>query len=221
MSRLATWAEDKLGHRPQDLQLFERALTHPSFSRDNYQRLEFLGDRVLGLLIAEWLSERFPRDPEGQLSHRLTNLVSRSMCAAVGEELGVPNQLRLGKQAREDGAKRSENVVGDAVEALIAALYAEGGLELTRTFVRSAWESHVAKLDSAAPRHPKSLLHEWAEGRGRKPPLYEVVGRRGPPHSPTFTVRVSVAGAGDAEAEGSSKQEAETAAAAALLEKIG
>lgn len=220
MSGLKAWIADLVGHPPADLAPYQQALTHPSFGPANYQRLEFLGDRVLGLIIAEWLAERFPHEPEGQLSHRLTTLVSRATCAEVGNAIGVPAQLRLGKQAREDGAKRSDNVVGDAVEALIAAIYLDHGIEGARAFIRQHWLSHVGSTEAAAPRHPKSLLHEYAEGKGGKPPSYEVVGRRGPSHAPTFTVRASVRGLGEAEAEGNSKQEAETAAAAALLEKI-
>lgn len=219
MSRLQKWVGERLGHEPKELCLFERALTHPSFGKTHYQRLEFLGDRVLGLVIAEWLEERFPRDPEGQLSHRLTSLVSRSTCAEVGSAIDVPGVMRLGKQAREDGATRSDNVVGDVVEALIAALYLDGGLEAARAFIRRQWEAHVAAL-TEAPRHPKSVLHELAEAKRRKNPVYEVVKASGPSHAPTFTVRVSIGSLGEAEGTGSSKQEAETAAASALLEKL-
>jgi ribonuclease-3 len=219
LSQLTTWIAGQLGHEPKELCLFERALTHPSFGRQHYQRLEFLGDRVLGLVIAEWLEERFPRDPEGQLSHRLTSLVSRTTCAEVGVAMEVPVVMRLGKQAREDGAARSDNVVGDVVEALIAALYLDGGLEAARAFIRKAWEPHLAQL-TEAPRHPKSVLHELAEARRRRNPVYEVVKSSGPSHAPTFTVKVSIGSLGEAEGVGSSKQEAETAAAVALLEKL-
>jgi ribonuclease-3 len=219
LSQLTTWIAGQLGHEPKELCLFERALTHPSFGRQHYQRLEFLGDRVLGLVIAEWLEERFPRDPEGQLSHRLTSLVSRTTCAEVGVAIEVPVVMRLGKQAREDGAARSDNVVGDVVEALIAALYLDGGLEAARAFIRRTWEPHLAQL-TEAPRHPKSVLHELAEARRRRNPVYEVVRSSGPSHAPTFTVKVSIGSLGEAEGVGSSKQEAETAAAVALLEKL-
>ena len=216
---IAAFVRDAFGHAPKDALLFERALTHPSFGRDNYQRLEFLGDRVLGMVMAEWLSERFPAEQEGSLSHRFTTLVSRAVCAEVGFDIGVPDHLRLGKQALEDGAARSDNVVGDAVEALIGALYLETGLDGPRRFIRRAW-ARLLDTQASAPRHPKSLLHEWAEGNGRKPPLYEVIDRSGPPHAPRFTVRASVRGLGEADGQGSSKQEAETAAATALLEQI-
>lgn len=219
MSKLEQWLGNQLGHSPRETCLFERALTHPSHGKAHYQRLEFLGDRVLGLVIAEWLEERFPHDPEGQLSHRLTALVSRTTCAEVGMAIDVPAVMRLGKQAREDGASRSENVVGDVVEALIAALYLDADLETARRFIRKHWEPHLAKL-TEAPRHPKSILHELAEAKRRRTPVYEVVQTSGPPHAPTFTVRVSLGNLGEADGQGSSKQEAETAAAAALLEKL-
>jgi ribonuclease-3 len=220
MSRDVTaFVRDQLGHDPADPGLFERALTHPSAGRDNFQRLEFLGDRVLGLVMAEWLSERFPREQEGLLSHRFTTLVSRAYCAQVGLEIGLPDQLRLGKQAVEDGATRSENVVGDAVEALIAALYLDQGYDAAKGFVRRCWAGFI-DAQSSAPRHPKSLLHEWAQGNGRKPPTYELVARSGPPHAPEFTVRAAVNGLGAADGIGSTKQDAETAAATALLEQV-
>ncbi|MBA3511409.1 ribonuclease III [Sphingomonas sp.] len=219
MSDLATFVRDKLGHQPNDLALFERALTHPSFGRDHYQRLEFLGDRVLGLVMAEWLSELFPSEPEGLLSHRFTNLVSRAQCALVARDLGLVDYLRLGKQAWDDGGSQSDNILGDVTEGLIGALYLEGGVNAARSFIRRAW-APIVDSQSSAPRHPKSLLHEWAEGHGRKPPTYKVIERTGPPHAPRFTVRASVKGYGEADGEGSSKHEAETAAATALLEQL-
>lgn len=219
MSKIRTFVQERLGCVPKDLAVYERALTHPSHGRDHYQRLEFLGDRVLGLVIAEWLEEKFPRDAEGLLSHRLTSLVSRATCAEVGQAIGVPTVLRLGKQAREDGASRSENVVGDVVEALIAAIYVDIGLDAARTFIRTNWEEPLAAL-AEAPRHPKSLLHELAEARKRRTPTYEVVQTSGPSHAPTFTVRVSIGSLGQAEGSGSSKQDAEKAAAASLLEQL-
>ncbi len=219
MSKVAAFIEQQTGVRPTNLTLYERALTHPSHGRDHYQRLEFLGDRVLGLVIAEWVGERFPTDAEGLLSHRLTSLVSRATCAEVGQAMGVGSMIRLGRQAREDGAARSENVVGDVVEALIAALFVDHGLDATRAFVRRHWAGPLAALGEA-PRHPKSLLHELAEAKKRRSPIYEVIATSGPSHAPTFTVRVSVGSLGMAEGTGSSKQEAETAAAASLLEQL-
>ena len=216
---VADWLATATGYRPRDLARFELALTHASKSEANYQRLEFLGDRVLGLVIASWLYELFPDEPEGQLSRRLNVLVSRAMCAEIAREIGVPERMRLGKQAREDGASNSDNVVGDVVEALIGALLIDGGIEVADAFIRRAWEPHLDGQGNA-PVHPKSALQELAAARGFKTPVYEVAGRTGAQHSPRFTVRVSVGAAGEASAEGSSKQEAETAAAEALLEQL-
>jgi ribonuclease-3 len=213
------WIEQTLRHRPRDAALFERALTHPSHNEAHYERLEFLGDRVLGLIAASWVYELFPDEPEGKLSRRLNALVSGETCAEIGRELGVGGQMRLGKQARDDGANDSDNVLGDIVEALIGALYLEGGLEAATAFVRRAWQGRVDR-NEAAPKHPKSVLQEWAAAHDRKPPVYRMTGRSGPHHSPRFIVEVAIAGVGEASADGLSKQEAETAAAKALLEKL-
>src|SRR5215212_1432799 len=220
MSRdVATFVREKLGHEAKDLHLFELALTHSSVGRDSYERLEFLGDRVLGMVIARALYERYPAEPEGNLSRRYNALVARETCAENGRDIGVPALVRLGKQAREDGASQSENVVGDVVESLIGALLLDGGLEAAERFILKSWEPHLAE-QRKAPQHPKSGLQELAAAKGVKTPLYEVVARTGAHHSPKFTVRVSVPGLGDATAEGTSKQEAETAAAAALLSTL-
>ena len=219
MSDLASFVRDQLGHSTRNLDLFERALTHSSVGGDSYERLEFLGDRVLGVVIARALYDRHPGEPEGSLSKRYNALVARETCAEVGRELGIPAQLRLGKQARGDGANQSDNVVGDAVEALIGALLLDGGMSEAERFILARWEPYLAG-QGLAPQHPKSGLQELAAARGRKPPVYEIVARTGAHHSPKFTVRVSVGSLGEATAEGSSKQEAETAAAAALLEQL-
>lgn len=208
-----------LGYTPNDLTLFERALTHSSTQGNNYERLEFLGDRVIGLLIARWLYERFPHEPEGKLSRRFNSLVARETCAEVGRELGLPALIRLGKQAREDGANWSDNVVGDVVEALAGALFIDGGLKTAEQFVRRSWAS-LMEEQRKAPKHPKSALQELAAAKGLSNPDYEVIRRSGAHHSPSFTIRVSVGQLGQAEGEGASKQEAETAAAVALLETL-
>ena len=122
MSDVRAFVAETLGHDPRDISLFERALTHSSLGKDSYERLEFLGDRVVGLVIARLLYERFDKEPEGKLSRRYNVLVSRETCAEVGREIGLPGLINLGKQAREDGAQQSDNVIGDVVEALIGAL---------------------------------------------------------------------------------------------------
>jgi ribonuclease III len=216
---VSAFVRDKLGHEPRDPGLFELALVHSSVGGDSYERLEFLGDRVLGLVIATALYERYPKEPEGNLSKRYNGLVDRETCAENGREIGVPALVRLGKQAREDGASQSENVVGDVVEALIGALFLDGGLEAARRFILDLWEPDLA-MQRRAPQHPKSALQELAAARNCKPPTYEVVGRTGAHHAPRFTIKVSVEKLGEATADGASKQEAETAAAAALLTQL-
>jgi ribonuclease-3 len=216
---LRNFISAKLGHSVKDLALFERALTHSSLGRDSYERLEFLGDRVLGLVVGRWLYQRFDGEPEGQLSRRHNALVAREVCAQVGRELGLPPLIRLGKQAREDNASNSDNVLGDVVEALIGALLLDGGLEIADAFVRTAWGPHLDD-QGGAPVHPKSALQELAAARGLATPVYEIAARSGAQHAPRFTVRVAIRNAGEASAQGSSKQEAETAAALALLEQL-
>ncbi len=208
-----------LGHQPKDTALFEAALTHSSRTGDNYERLEFLGDRVLGLVIAQWLFERFPDEPEGKLSRRFNTLVDRVTCSDIGREMGLPAIIRLGKQARDDGANWSDNVVGDVVEALIGAVFIEGGLEPAEAMIRRLWEPLVEE-QRRVPKHPKSALQELAASRDLPNPHYEVVSRTGAHHAPQFTIRVSIRSLGEAEAEGPSKQDAETEAAKALLEKL-
>lgn len=216
---LADWIEARLGHRPGDLAPFERALTHGSQATANYERLEFLGDRVLGLVMAEWLFALFPNEPEGALSKRFNALVTGAICADVARGLGVAQHLKLGKQARDDGATDSDNVLGDVMEALIGALYLDAGLESARDAIRTAWGDRVTR-QASAPQHPKSALQEWAAAHNRRTPAYEIVDRSGPHHSPRFKVRVSIGTLAEETAEGSSKQEAETAAATALLAKL-
>jgi len=185
----------------------------------DYQRLEFLGDRVLGLVIAEWLYAD-SNAPEGKLSQRLNALVSRTTCAQVARAIGLPQHIRLGKQARDDGGTDSDNILGDVMEALIGALFVERGFEAARDFVRKAWAKPMAGGQGQS-KHPKAALQEWAAGNRRKPPEYTMIAREGPDHAATFTVRVAVKNVGEAEAKGSSKQEAETAAARLFMERFG
>ncbi|MBL0114087.1 MAG: ribonuclease III [Sphingomonadales bacterium] len=219
MSEIAAWLETALGITPRDHSLYDRALTHGSYGGDTYERLEFLGDRVLGLVIADWLYAAYENDAEGKLSFRLNALVTRASCAHVGRKIGVVPHIRLGKQARDDGAYDSDNVIGDVVEALIGALWLDHGMGPPRAFIRKHWAA-LMEGQQSAPRHPKSALQEWAAAHNRKPPVYAITDRFGPHHAPRFTVQVSLGSAGVATAEGSSKQEAETAAAAALLAKL-
>ncbi|MGZ8999075.1 MAG: ribonuclease III [Allosphingosinicella sp.] len=219
MNDLLAWVEQCTGYKPGNSKLFELALTHSSKAEENYERLEFLGDRVLGVSIAAWLYELFPEEPEGKLSRRLNVLVSRATCAEVARDIGVPERMRLGKQAREDGAQDSDNVLGDVVEAMIGAVFLEGGFERAEDVVQRLWAARIGEQERA-PKHPKSSLQEWAAANDRRPPVYELVGRSGMPHAPTFIVEVSIKNVGEAQGEGTTKQEAETEAAKALLGKL-
>jgi ribonuclease-3 len=219
LSDLLTWLAATFGRAPADPKPFERALTHGSHAGESYERLEFLGDRVLGLVVAEWLFELFPQEPEGQLSKRLNALVTGAVCADVARGLGVRGHLRLGKQARDDGASDSDNVLGDVMEALIGAWFREAGLDAARGFIRSAWGPRVHHADKP-PQHPKSALQEWAAANNRKTPEYTILDRSGPQHAPRFTVQVTIGRHAEAKATGASKQEAETEAAKTLLEKL-
>jgi ribonuclease-3 len=213
------WLE-RIGFTVGDEALWIEALTHGSMgaSRD-YQRLEFLGDRVLGLAIAEWLYRREDAS-EGELAQRLNALVSRATCAAIAQDIGLPEHVRLGKQARDDGAHTSDNVLGDVLEALLGANFLESSFSATREIVRDLWAEAVSG-HAGRSKHPKSALQEWAAGNRRKPPEYEVVDRSGPDHAAKFTVRVSVHKVGEVEGTGSSKQDAETEAARLFMERFG
>lgn len=218
MSDLVAFLTGALGAAPRALDLYTRALTHGSHDAADYQRLEFLGDRVLNLCVAELLYHRYVAEAEGSLAKRHAALVSGATCADVARSIGVVPFLRLGKQARDDGAAQSDNVLGDVTEALIGALYLDHGLPAASAFIERHW---LPRADTAtAPRHPKSALQEWAAEHRRKPPVYELVERSGSDHAPRFTVRVTVPLAGCADGSGLSKQEAQTAAAAALLERL-
>ncbi|MBF9151393.1 ribonuclease III [Novosphingobium sp. 1Y9A] len=208
------------GEAPARPDLWAEALTHGSMgvARD-YQRLEFLGDRVLGLVIAEWLHEKSDA-AEGKLSQRLNALVSRETCADVAREIDLSAHIRLGKQARDDGGARSDNILGDVMESLIGALFVERGFEAARAFVRKLWTKPMAS-GTGQRKHPKAALQEWAAGNRRKPPVYTLVAREGPDHAAKFTVAVEVKGVGSASATGSSKQEAETSAARAFMQAYG
>ena len=164
MSNLAAWVKDVFGVTPKEVSLYERALTHGSHGSDTYERLEFLGDRVLGLVVAQWIYGRFPNDAEVQLSQRFNTLVSGETCAEVGRTIQLSSRMRLGKQALDDGAYDSDNVLGDVVEALIGAVYLEHGLEAAAVFIRTQWE----------PLPMSSVLPHAIQSRNC---------RNGPPHT--------------------------------------
>lgn len=214
----------RLGHRFATPALLDEALRHRSapavrrHGRNSNERLEFIGDRVLGLLVAEWLIERFPREREGDLGKRLAALVSREALAGVAGSLDLGAHLTLLPEEARAGVAARHSVLADAMEAVLGALYLDGGLDAARGFVRRHWREQVEAMD-APPVAPKSRLQEWTLGRGLGLPEYRVLAVEGPPHRPLFRVEARL---GDvaAEAGGESKQAAETAAAEALYARL-
>ncbi len=213
----ADWLAELLPEKPTDIELYNRALTHGSTGQPDYQRLEFLGDRILGLVISEMLYRRYPDEAEGRLSHRLNALVAGSTCAEIARQINLNTYIRLGKQARDDGAQQSDNVLGDAMEAIIGALYLDQGLEAARGFIERLWGTMI-ETAQGAPKHPKSALQEWCAANGRKVPDYQITKKEGPPHAMRFEITVTVKGFAPVSASANSKQAAETAAALAFLE---
>lgn len=207
------------GAQPRNLALYHEALTHGSSGAGDYQRLEFLGDRVLGLVIASELFHRFPSAAEGELSSRLHALASGETCARIARAIDISAHVRFGAQAIGDGGRHSDNIAADVLEALIGALWLDLGEEAARAFIVHAWGAMIAG-QVAAPKHPKAALQEWALARKRKPPEYRLVSREGPDHAPRFRVAVAVGKLAEAEGEGASKQAAEKAAAAVLLARL-
>ena len=212
-----TYLGELVGCALEDEALWLEALTHGSTGNvRTYERLEFLGDRVLGLVIAEWL-HALGTGNEGKLSQRLNALVSRTMCAGIARNLGLGAHIRLGKQASDDGARDSDNVLGDVMDALIGACFVTQGYDAARAMVRRLWAVEVTG-HAGSTKHPKSELQEWAAMNKHKVPQYRLLDRSGPDHAARFIVEVSVPGLGEARGHGSSKQDAETAAAAAFIE---
>lgn len=216
--------EAKIGHRFSNPDLLVRALTHSSIAavagvRD-YERLEFLGDRVLGLIIADLLLKRFPNEVEGDLAVRLNALVRAETCTDVARDLDLSDFVRLTPGEEKAGAGDRSSVLADICEALIGALYLDGGLEVARTFVEANWLSRLTEM-KRPPRDAKTELQEWAQGKKLGLPKYREVGRSGPDHAPEFEVEVSVADLSPVLASGSSKRVAEQAAAEAMLQREG
>jgi ribonuclease-3 len=210
-----------LGHVFRRPELLAEALTHRSAAhgkgrgRASNERLEFIGDRVLGLAMAEWLAERFPREQEGELGRRLAYLVSQPVLASVAETIGLAAALSVSPGEARAGVAKRATVLADALEAALGALYQDGGLDAARDFVRRAWHEAMT-LQAEPPKDAKTTLQEWAQKRGLDLPVYAITGRSGPPHDPEFVVTVTV---GSAEAAGTagSRRAAEQRAAEALL----
>lgn len=213
--------ETLLRHRFAAPELLAEALRHSSAASGglrSFERMEFLGDRVLGLIVADMLIARFPGEKEGDLAKRLAVLVNRDTLRDVALEIGLDRHIETAHELANEGVRRKTAMLSDGCEAVIGALFLDGGLEAARGFVAAYWSDRMEI--AAPPRHAKSQLQEWALSRGMSLPVYRVVEREGPPHGPVFTVEVTVEGQPPASAKGGSKRAAEQAAARILLEQI-
>jgi ribonuclease-3 len=224
-----------IGHDFARPELLADALTHPSAlsfvagrrqgrrhstaAKGGYQRLEFLGDRVVGLVVADMLWRQFPNEPEGYLTRRLTSLVRREALARVAAGIGLAPYVVLSPSEAASGAAENPGILGDVMEAVIAAVYLDAGFAAAFAFIERHWAPLIGET-AAPPRDPKTELQEWAQARRLPLPAYHLVATSGPDHAPQFTVAVRVKGQDEASATASSKRAAETAAAAALIDRL-
>ena len=218
---LTTLAEI-LGHRFNHPDILRRAVTHASAEQrawNAYERLEFLGDRVLALAVAEQLLDRFPHEREGSIAKRHVSLVRRETLAEVAHTIGLGRFLIISRGEDEAGARASDTILSDAMEAVIGALYLDGGLAAAQNFILKHWNP-LLEMDLRPPQDPKTTLQEWAQGKRLPLPVYDTVAQTGPAHAPEFTVEVRVEGLAPHRASGRSKRLAEQAAASAMLETI-
>ena len=214
----------RLGHQFRRIALLECAVTHRSArgasAGGDYERLEFLGDRVLGLVVAELLFERFSKEPEGALARRHAALVRREALSEVATTIGLGEFLVLAKGEEEAGERANPALLANACEAIIAALYLDGGLKVAERFILKHWDA-MADRASGPPRDNKTSLQEWAQARGLPLPRYREISREGPAHDPLFRIEVNVEGEAPSEGQGKSKRQAEQAAAGTLLNRLG
>ena len=214
--------EARIGHRFARPDLLIRALTHGSVSaptRPDNQRLEFLGDRVLGLVMAEAMIDQDKGASEGQLAPRFNALVRKETCADVARSVDLGAVLKLGRSEMLSGGRRKQALLGDAMEAVIAAVYRDAGLEAARAVILRLWGARIAGVEADA-RDAKTTLQEWLQARGMQPPAYVQVSRSGPDHAPVFTIAARLETGAEGRASAGSKRQAEQAAAAALLALI-
>ena len=218
--------EGRIGHTFADPALLVTAMTHvsalkPSRKRgESYQRLEFLGDRVLGLIVSDMLYRSFPNADEGEMSKRLADLVRKESCADVAKSLGRADDVKLGAVGAGAGARLRKSVLGDICEAVIGAVFLDGGYAAAKQFVETNWTERMKKPRQPL-RDPKTVLQEWAQGKGLPTPVYREVERTGPHHDPQFRVAVDLPGLAPAEGVGGSKRAAEKVAASVMIEREG
>lgn len=214
--------EARIGHQFASPDLLIEAVTHASMSsptRSDNQRLEFLGDRVLGLVMAEALLEADKDAPEGTLAPRFNALVRKETCADVARDIGLGDVLRLGRSEMMSGGRRKQALLGDAAEAVIAAVYLDAGFDAARSLILRLWGDRITRVEEDA-RDAKTALQEWAQGRGLAPPRYVETARTGPDHAPVFTISAQLDGGQSAAATAGSKRDAQQAAAKALLDQV-
>ncbi|MFC6639427.1 ribonuclease III [Sulfitobacter sp. JBTF-M27] len=214
--------EGRIGHTFADPALLSRAVTHASMSsanRDDNQLLEFLGDRVLGLVMAQALLELDPNATEGQLAPRFNALVRKETCADVAREIDLGKVLKLGRSEMISGGRRKQALLGDAIEAVIAAVYLDGGFDAAKALVLRLWGDRIEMVEEDA-RDAKTALQEWAQARKLQPPKYVQTGRTGPDHAPVFTIAARLENGAEAQASAPSKRAAEQAAASTLLAQL-
>nr|WP_254899072.1 ribonuclease III [Thalassococcus arenae] len=215
--------EARLGHHFAQPDLLRRALTHGSMSgpgREDNQRLEFLGDRVLGLVMAQALLEADPDAAEGLLAPRFNALVRKETCAEIAQQIDLGSVLKLGRSEQRSGGRRKLALLGDAMEAVIAAVYVDAGFAVAQALVLRLWGDRVHRVEADA-RDAKTTLQEWAQARGLPPPSYVEKARSGPDHAPVFTIEARLQTGETAQAQAGSKRQAEQDAAKALLDRLG
>jgi ribonuclease-3 len=215
--------EQRLGYEFSDASLLIEALTHSSIaseSRKDNQRLEFLGDRVLGLVMAEALLEIDQFASEGTLAPRFNALVRKEACAEVARHIDLGGVLKIGRSEMLSGGRRKDALLGDGMEAVIAAIYKDGGFEVAKRTITELWGDRIKNVKGDA-RDAKTMLQEWAQARGQNPPKYEIMSQSGPDHAPEFLVKVLLDSGETADANAGSKRQAEQMAAKSLLQTIG
>ena len=212
--------ENIIGYSFKDRHLLERALTHSSTGEEySYQRLEFLGDRVLGLVIADALFKKFRLENEGGLAKRHTALVQGSTLAVIGQAHGFNEFILFSDAEKQAGGHKNENIISDVVESLLGALYLDGGYDVVYDVIIRLWGDNIETLEKA-PQDPKTELQEWAQAKGLSLPLYEIIDRQGPDHAPVFTVKLSVEGFDSIQEEGPSRRQAEKTAARKMVKVL-
>lgn len=212
--------EDIIGYKFQNRHFLERALTHSSTNDDyNYQRLEFLGDRVLGLVIAHALFEEFRGENEGGLAKRHTALVQGTTCTIIGQAHNIGDFIILSDSERDAGGHLNENIISDVVESLLGAIYIDGGYEPAQKVILKLWGDNIKTLEEA-PQDPKTELQEWVQARALALPHYEIIDKTGPDHAPVFVVRLTIDGFDPVAVDGPSRRQAEKTAARKMLKVL-